>query len=119
MIDRLTTVGRAVRRSVPDPLLAVLGTLTVGLLVLRPDWYHRQNGLDPWFYTGQSLNLSDAIDQGTATHYFLGRWSIYLPELVVQAVTTPVAGYLAVRVLALVAIGIVLEIGRASCRERV
>lgn len=49
-------------------------------VVVRPDWFYVQNGLDPFFYTGyvQSFdNIFHAVGDG---HYFISRWSIFLPQ---------------------------------------
>ncbi|MEO6159117.1 MAG: hypothetical protein ABIQ39_15985 [Ilumatobacteraceae bacterium] len=48
-------------------------------VVLRPDWYTLQNGLDPYFYTGWAQNLSNGLAVAGTGHYSVSRWSIYLP----------------------------------------
>ena len=55
------SVRAQVRRVAAACLISV-----AGYLIIWPDWFHIQNGLDPFFYTGMSLNLSDSIDQGAA-----------------------------------------------------
>jgi hypothetical protein len=82
----------------------VLGALLVavaGYVLIRPDWFHIQNGLDPFFYVGLSLNLADFINQGGDAHYFISRWTLYIPELLFTRVLGDSAGFLAMRLLLL------------------
>jgi hypothetical protein len=72
-----------------------------GFAVFQPDWFHSQNGLDPYFYTGQSLNLRRTIEQGAARHYFLSRWTAYLPEGLFQKVFGAETGFVVVRLVLL------------------
>lgn len=89
-------------------------TVVAGFFLIRPDWFHIQNGLDPFFYTGLGLNLEDFISQGGDAHYFISRWSLYLPEWVFTQVIGDSIGFIAMRLglLAVVAGAIV------SLRER-
>lgn len=85
-----------------------------GFAVLDPDWFADQNGLDPYFYTGLSLNLPDALGYGAQAHYFVSRWTLYLPELLAQRALGPVAGFLATRLLLLVLVGLALAFLRPA-----
>ena len=80
-----------------------------GFALIRPDWFHLQNGLDPFFYVGLSLNLEDFISQGGDAHYFISRWTLYLPELLFTRLLGSSAGFVAMRIclLALVAWAII------------
>lgn len=82
----------------PLRVLSVATALAIGgFLLVRPDWFHFQNGLDPFFYVGESLNLSDVIDQGGAAHYFISRWTLYVPELLLTRLLGATGGYLIMR----------------------
>jgi hypothetical protein len=72
-----------------------------GFALFQPDWFHFQNGLDPYFYSGQSLNLRRAVAQGAARHYFLSRWTVYLPEALVQKMFGVETGFVLWRLLLL------------------
>ncbi len=65
-------------------------------VLLRPDWYYLQNGLDPYFYTGYAQNFDDVLQLG-AKHYFVTRWSLYLPQVYLVALFGPVGGYIVFR----------------------
>lgn len=60
-------------------IVAALMPLCVHLL-LRPDWYFRLNGLDSYFYTGYAQNLNNILAMGGEMHYFVSRWTLYLPN---------------------------------------
>lgn len=60
-------------------IVAVLMPLCVHLVV-RPDWYFRLNGLDSYFYTGYAQNLNNILAMGGEVHYFVSRWTLYLPN---------------------------------------
>ena len=89
------------------------GTVLFTYVVLQPDWAHTQNRIDPFFYTGMHLNLDAVVGQGAAAHYFLSRWSLYLPEHVGRLLVGPTWGYLGYRI---VLLG-VISIGLASLRS--
>ena len=91
-------------RPVRDWLVALL-VASGGFALIRPDWFHLQNGLDPFFYVGLSLNLEDFISQGGDAHYFISRWTLFLPELLFTRLLGSSAGFVAMRIclLALVA----------------
>ncbi len=92
--------------------LALAIAPTVLFLLLRPDWYYQQNGLDPYFYTGYAQNFDDVLHVG-AHHYFVTRWSIYLPQVYLVALFGPLGGYLVFRVLlAAVIVGCVYALAR-------
>jgi hypothetical protein len=111
-------VGPEIAEPSRTRLLVVAGaavvTVVAGFFLIRPDWFHIQNGLDPFFYTGLALNLDDFIRQGGDAHYFISRWTLYLPELVFTQLLGDSVGFVAMRLglLTLVAGAIV------SLRER-
>lgn len=78
----------------------------VGFALFRPEWYANQNGLDPYFYTGLSLNFADSIAYGAEAHYFLSRWTLYLPELLSQRLLGASVGFVAARLLLLAIAGL-------------
>lgn len=90
----------------------------IGFALFRPDWFHNQNGLDPYFYTGLSLNLSDTIVYGTDAHYFLSRWTLYLPELLIQRLLGASVGFVTVRLILLVLGGLGLAMLRPAASRR-
>ncbi len=70
-------------------------------LVLRPERYGlKPNPLDPVFYTGYAINFDDMIREVGDSHYFVSRWSAYLPNTVGSVVFGPYWGRLVVRWLA-------------------
>jgi len=97
-------------------LAAVLAV--AGFALFRPDWFHIQNGLDPFFYTGLSLNLSEAIDYGADAHYFLSRWTLYMPELLAQRLLGPSVGFVATRLVLLTLAGVGLAFLRPATSRR-
>jgi hypothetical protein len=101
-------VRRFPQRLVDGALVAVV--VGVGFALFQPDWFDNQNGLDPFFYTGMSLNLSDSIDYGAEAHYFLSRWTLYGPELLAARVLGPTVGFVTTRLmlLALCRLGVAL-----------
>ena len=92
--------------------------VAAGFSLFRPDWYHQQNDLDPYFYTGLSLNLSDVIDYGAEAHYFISRWTLYLPELLAQRALGPSVGFVATRLLLLLLAGAGLAMLRPTGSRR-
>jgi hypothetical protein len=80
--------------------MAVVSVLMplVLFVVLKPDWYYLQNGVDPFFYTGYVQNFRAALQVDGVRNYFISRWSIYLPQRIVLAlVGNPKLAFLIVR----------------------
>lgn len=96
--------------------IAVLGALpALVFFVLKPERYPlTPNSLDPVFYTGYSLNFDDIMNAVRDRHYFVTRWSLYMPMRVFDAAFGPTAGRLVWRWLlaALVATGVALFVRR-------
>ena len=114
--ERAGPTGRFPTILVDGALVAlIVGT---GFALFQPDWFDNQNGLDPFFYTGLSLNISDAIDYGAQAHYFLSRWTLYIPELLVQRVLGPSTGFVATRLVLLVVGGLGLALLRPASSRR-
>lgn len=66
--------------------------------VLEPDLYGLiPNSLDPIFYTGYATNLGDALAAAGNKHYFVTRWSSYLPQHVFCSFFGPYWGRLILR----------------------
>jgi hypothetical protein len=98
--------------------VAALVTAVAGFVLIRPDWFHAQNGLDPFFYVGLSLNLSDFIAQGGDAHYFISRWTLYMPELLFTRLLGDNIGFVTMR-LALLAFtaGAIISLRERSDRR--
>lgn len=98
----LQVAARARRtwQSVSSPrLAAVVGRAAVLSLVLylvmRPENYGlTPNGLDPAFYTGYATNFDDMLSSVGQSHYFVSRWSQYMPAYLFTRVFGAVAGRL-------------------------
>ncbi len=74
-------------------------------VLLRPENYAlTPNSLDPVFYTGYSINFDDVLNAVGDRHYFVSRWSAYLPMYVADMVFGPVAGRLLWRLVLSVAL---------------
>ena len=93
--------------------------LAVGLplalyLVLRPEPFGLvPNGLDPWFYTGYAINFDDIFRDIGDGHYFVSRWSAYLPARLFTWVAGPQTGRLLLRwLLAVAMIASIWGLGR-------
>ncbi len=74
--------------------------LTVCGLVwfLNPDLFGLvPNSLDPMFYTGYAINLDDALAVAGNRHYFVTRWSSYLPMYLFSEMFGPFWGRLILR----------------------
>jgi hypothetical protein len=99
-----------------DVVGLVLGTVVVPpllYLVLQPDWYFRQNGLDPWFYTGYAQNLPNALAMVGSKHYFVSRWSLYLPSRLFFELFGAVPGFVIMRwAITAIAMAVILLFGR-------
>jgi hypothetical protein len=66
--------------------------------VVQPDWYYMQNGLDPFFYTGYVQNFQNLFHAVGDDHYFISRWTIYLPQrLLLSIFDDPKAAFLLFR----------------------
>ena len=71
-------------------------------LVLQPDLFGLvPNSLDPMFYTGYSINLDDALAAVGNRHYFVTRWSSYLPQYLSTQLFGPYWGRVILRLLML------------------
>ncbi|MEZ5296213.1 MAG: hypothetical protein R2697_08075 [Ilumatobacteraceae bacterium] len=67
-------------------------------LLLRPERYGlTPNALDPIFYTGYTINFDDIMREVGDRHYFVTRWTAYLPAMYVSELLGPAAGRLVVR----------------------
>lgn len=88
-----------------SPRLAALAARAIALslvlyVVLRPENYSlTPNPLDPVFYTGYATNLDDLLSGVGQHHYFLTRWSHYLPAYVLSQIVGPIVGRLLLRLL--------------------
>jgi hypothetical protein len=55
-------------------------TVCVLVWLLKPDLFGLvPNSLDPMFYTGYAINLDDALAAAGNRHYFVTRWTSYMP----------------------------------------
>jgi len=60
-------------------LLVALVTSIVAIF-LKPDLFGLvPNSLDPMFYLGYQINLNDVLEAAGNKHYFVSRWTSYLP----------------------------------------
>lgn len=109
------TRARAVGVAVATALLLPL----VLFVVVRPDWYYVQNGLDPFFYTGYAQNFTEIFYAAGDRHYFISRWTIYLPQRALLAVfDDPKAAFLLFRWAgAALIVASVLALGRRRWRR--
>jgi len=72
----------------------------VAYLVLRPENFSfTPTAIDPYIYSGYSLNLDRVIDAAGQGRYYVSRWSMYLPAYVMTSITGPVLGRLLLRLL--------------------
>ena len=66
--------------------------------LLNPDLFGLvPNSLDPMFYTGYAINLDDALAVAGNRHYFVTRWSSYLPMYLFSEMFGPFWGRLFLR----------------------
>ena len=80
-------------------LLVALVTSIVAVF-LKPDLFGLvPNGLDPMFYLGYEINLNDALDAAGNRHYFVSRWTSYLPAHFTSLMFGPYWGRLVLRLL--------------------
>lgn len=69
-------------------------------VVLRPENYGlTPNSLDPVFYSGYAINFDDLLSAVGDRHYFVSRWSAYLPAHIATILAGPIAGRLLWRLL--------------------
>ena len=101
------------------PWALACAALPLGLfLLIRPDWFFKSNGLDPYFYTGYAQNLGDVIAISGDRHYFVSRWPHYLPNRLFVKVFGAEAGFLVLRWLfASLIAACVVAIGRRRWRS--
>jgi hypothetical protein len=80
-------------------LLVALVTSIVAIF-LKPDLFGLvPNGLDPMFYLGYEINLSDVLEAAGNKHYFVSRWTSYLPAHFTSLLFGPYWGRLVLRIL--------------------
>jgi hypothetical protein len=80
-------------------LLVALVTSIVAIF-LKPDLFGLvPNGLDPMFYLGYQVNLDDALEAAGNKHYFVSRWTSYLPAHFTSLLFGPYWGRLVLRLL--------------------
>ena len=75
-------------------------SMAVCLLVwlLNPDLFGLvPNSLDPMFYTGYAINFDDALAAAGNRHYFVTRWSSYMPMYLFSEIFGPYWGRLLLR----------------------
>ncbi|MEI7780248.1 MAG: hypothetical protein WCJ42_12595, partial [Actinomycetes bacterium] len=85
-------------------------------LLLRPENFGlTPNALDPFFYSGYTVNLDDALRATGIRWYFISRWSAYLPAHYFTVIAGPFLGRLLFRlVLTTAAVVLLRSLGRAS-----
>ena len=67
-------------------------------VVLRPENYGlTPNSLDPLFYSGYAINFDDVLNAAGQRHYFVSRWTAYLPGYVSDQIAGPFLGRLLLR----------------------
>ena len=88
--------------------------IVIVALILKPDLFGLiPNSLDPMFYTGYSINLDDALAAAGNGHYFVTRWSSYLPQYFACQIFGPYWGRIALRLFMLAIISEVFwQIGK-------
>ena len=97
-------------------LAAALMPLAV-YIVARPDWYYELNGLDSYFYTGYAQNFSDVLEMNGGIHYFVSRWTLYLPNHLLFRLFGAPEGFLVLRWLsASLVTGCIIALGRRRWR---
>lgn len=107
MMYRLLSFGRTAFDATDKglrPLPTIVRGLSVALAVcglvwfLNPDLFGLvPNSLDPMFYTGYAINLDDALAVAGNRHYFVTRWSSYLPMYLFSEIFGPFWGRLILR----------------------
>jgi hypothetical protein len=82
--------------------IILMSGVVIVSLILKPDLFGLiPNSLDPMFYTGYSINLDDALAAAGNGHYFVTRWSSYLPQYFLSQIFGPYWGRIALRILML------------------
>lgn len=77
---------------------AVAMTVCVLVWLLKPDLFGLvPNSLDPMFYTGYAINLDDALATAGNRHYFVTRWTSYMPMYLFSEIFGPYWGRLVLR----------------------
>lgn len=80
-------------------LLVALVTSIVAIF-LKPDLFGLvPNSLDPMFYLGYQINLNDALEAAGNNHYFVSRWTSYMPAHFTSLIFGPYWGRLVLRLL--------------------
>jgi hypothetical protein len=107
MMYRLLSFGRTAFDASENglrPVPTIGRGLSVALAVcglvwfLNPDLFGLvPNSLDPMFYTGYAINLDDALAVAGNRHYFVTRWSSYLPMYLFSEIFGPYWGRLLLR----------------------
>ena len=79
-------------------MMTIAAVTIVVALMLQPDLFGLiPNGLDPMFYLGYEINLSDALESAGNNHYFVSRWTSYLPGHFASLIFGPYWGRLMLR----------------------
>lgn len=92
-------------RAAPTFLRSIAVALSVCVLVwiLKPDLFGLiPNSLDPMFYTGYAINLDDALAAAGNRHYFVTRWTSYMPMYLFSEIFGPYWGRLVLRLIMVV-----------------
>jgi hypothetical protein len=101
LIKRSFATDREAPESIRDVLVRqtlLMVSVIIVALVLKPDLFGLiPNSLDPMFYTGYSINLDDTLAAGGNGHYFVTRWSSYLPQYFMCQIFGPYWGRIALR----------------------
>jgi hypothetical protein len=87
-------------RVLPTIVRNFVVAVTVFVLVwlLKPDLFGLvPNSLDPMFYTGYAINLDDALAAAGNRHYFVTRWTSYMPMYLFSEIFGPYWGRLVLR----------------------
>lgn len=91
--DQVETFGNVLIRQT-----VFLSCVVVIALILKPDLFGLiPNSLDPMFYTGYAINLDDALAAAGNRHYFVTRWSSYMPQYVACQIFGAYWGRIALR----------------------
>ncbi len=87
-------------------------------VVVHPDWYYIQNGIDTFFYTAYVENFQNVIASAGDRHYFISRWTIYMPQrLLLEVLGSPRRAYTAFRwICAAIVMATVISLGRRLWR---
>jgi hypothetical protein len=71
--------------------------------ILKPDLFGLvPNSFDPMFYTGYGINLDDALNAAGNRHYFVSRWTSYMPMYISSEIFGPYWGRLVLRLVLIV-----------------